>query len=179
MLPVLPKKIRLGGQKRVGRDTGNKHFLGLKCKGQSSTQWSLLTGLDKQVRGVWFNVWEASTVTQWSAISTTCIYSTVAWVPVCRFFLCIMKTRTSIAKNINSTAVLYSTVFSVFAKLFCNLWNCKAESYGKIKISVFDYIRQVRVCIYLKCIYIYRKTIENLWKNKLRNYRPYGVNTKE
>jgi hypothetical protein len=25
----------------------------------------------------------------------------------------------------------------------------------------------------------YRKTIENLWKNKLRTYRPYGVNTKE
>jgi hypothetical protein len=25
----------------------------------------------------------------------------------------------------------------------------------------------------------YRKTIEDLWKNKLRTYRPYGVNTKE
>jgi hypothetical protein len=25
----------------------------------------------------------------------------------------------------------------------------------------------------------YRKTIENYWKNKLRTYRPYGVNTKE
>jgi hypothetical protein len=23
------------------------------------------------------------------------------------------------------------------------------------------------------------KTVENLWKNKLRTFRPYGVNTKE